>query len=523
MVSVAIGQVLVVSQADSLYHVQLNDSLHWRTALEQLTRDAARKGYFTSSAEVTRTAGDTLFVKFETGQPFFFEAFDHARILPADSLLLVQEKQKLLEQYENNGYPFAVAHLTTYLKNDSILAFRPAIEKGPRIVFDSLVIRSEKPFSEAYFQQYLQLIPGRIYDESKLKRSNQRLRQLPFARSQQAPRVLFREGSASVYLYLEDRPANQFDGVIGFQPDAATGRIVLTGDVDLNLHNALRRGEQLSLRWRRLQESTQSLAAAASLPYLLQTRWGLWGEIDIYRRDSTFSTTELEASAGYLLGSDRFLRAFAERWTSNALSENVQDIDDVSITRYGVKFKQFSLDNIANPSKGYFINAEASAGFKALTTGNENPVTTNHDQFELKLQTNYYLPVSGRFGLGFRADAGTKIDTTLRLNEHYRIGGLNSLRGFDEESIFASSFAIGTVEVRYILDRSSAVFIFYDQGWYERLGEGFQTDTPYGFGAGALIGTANGAFRLVYALGRQQNNPILLRNGKIHFGFVNRF
>jgi outer membrane protein assembly factor BamA len=488
-----------------------------------MTQQAVNEGYLEASAEVTAVRSDSIFIHLNRGERYYVQSSQYDELYSADSTSILAVQRSLLESFENNGYPFAVAHLTAYLLNDSILAFRPEIEKGPRIVFDSLVIRSEKPFSDAYFQQYLQIVPGRDYDESLLRKSARKISELPFARNQQAPRVVFREGKASVYLYLEDRPANRFDGVVGFQPDAATGRIVLTGDVDLSLHNALRRGEQISLRWRRLQESTQSLFAAAALPYLLQTRWGLWGEVDIYRRDSTFATTQLEASAGYLLGADRYLRAFAERWTSNALSGSVENVDDIAITRYGIKFKSFSLDYAPNPRKGYYLETETSAGAKTLTVGEEDPVTTEHDQFELQIRSNFYLPISGRFGLSFRADGGTKLDTTLRLNEHYRIGGLNSIRGFDEESIFASSFGIGTVEVRYLLDRASTVFLFFDQGWFERTAGDYRSDTPFGFGAGALIGTENGAFRLVYALGSQQNNPILLRNGKIHFGFVNRF
>ena len=97
------------------------------------------------------------------------------------------------------------------------------------------------------------------------------------------------------------------------------------------------------------------------------------------------------------------------------------------------------------------------------------------------------------------------------------------MRGFNEESIFASTYAIFTAELKFQLDKSSAVFLFYDQAWYERNDNVYFSDTPFGFGAGALLGTANGSFSIFYALGSEQNNPILLRNGKIHFGFINRF
>ena len=136
---------------------------------------------------------------------------------------------------------------------------------------------------------------------------------------------------------------------------------------------------------------------------------------------------------------------------------------------------------------------------------------------------SYWLPLAKRVSFGLSSMAGFKADKANRFNELYRIGGLGSIRGFDEESIFAQNFAIETAELKYLLDATSAVFLFYDQAWYERSDDVYFNDTPFGFGAGALIGTSSGSFRISYGLGSEQNNPILLRNGKVHFGYINSF
>jgi hemolysin activation/secretion protein len=112
----------------------------------------------------------------------------------------------------------------------------------------------------------------------------------------------------------------------------------------------------------------------------------------------------------------------------------------------------------------------------------------------------------------------------LVLNEVFRIGGLNTLRGFNEESLFASSFVIGTLEWRYVFEKNAAAFLFFDAAYYERnINSGYFKDFPYGFGAGVNFETKAGIFNLAYALGSEQNNPIEIRNAKIHFGFVNFF
>jgi outer membrane protein assembly factor BamA len=431
--------------------------------------------------------------------------------------------RQAIEPFENNGYPFAQAILAAELLNDSTVNFAITIDPGKLITYDSLIIRSKNPFNRNYFSQYLYIKSGRTYSERNLRRIPRLVNDLAFVKLQRMPEVIFSEGRADVYLFLEDQRANRFDGIVGFQPDVETGRPVLTGDLSLALENALRRGEQIEFQWRRLQEQTQNLKLSGSLPYLVNTRLGVWGGVELYRRDSTFTTSDLDIAVGYLLGADRYLRTFAERWSSNALRQGLTSIDNVAIRRYGLAWQFFQNDNRINPMRGYFRTAEVGAGQKELTTVTDEPETSRHAQYSGTLRGSFWIPVAGRFSVIARVNGGFKADSTLRLNEFYRIGGLNTLRGFDEEAIFARNFAIGTLEVKYLLDRTSAFFLFYDQGWYDRTDAGYFSDTPSGFGVGALIGTENSTFRIYYALGREQNNPILVRNGKVHFGFINRF
>ena len=77
-----------------------------------------------------------------------------------------------------------------------------------------------------------------------------------------------------------------------------------------------------------------------------------------------------------------------------------------------------------------------------------------------------------------------------------------------------------TLEYRFLVDQNSHAFAFYDQSIYENNSNGYSADTPFGFGAGFSFGTNIGIFSISYALGKQFDNPIELRNGKVHFGYV---
>ncbi|MBL4667825.1 MAG: BamA/TamA family outer membrane protein, partial [Flavobacteriales bacterium] len=140
------------------------------------------------------------------------------------------------------------------------------------------------------------------------------------------------------------------------------------------------------------------------------------------------------------------------------------------------------------------------------------------------LNIDYYIPITKRSVIKLSSKNGYIFNENLFDNELLRIGGLLTLRGFDEESIFASLYTIETLEYRYILEQNSYLFLFIDGAYYENDGiDKFISDRPFGFGAGMSFETKAGIFSISYAIGKQFDNPIVFRSAKIHFGFVNFF
>lgn len=111
----------------------------------------------------------------------------------------------------------------------------------------------------------------------------------------------------------------------------------------------------------------------------------------------------------------------------------------------------------------------------------------------------------------------------LVLSDLYRVGGLKTLRGFNENNYFVSDFAVYTLEYRYFTDESSYVMLFANQGYvHNKLNNDF-TDWPIGFGTGISFSTRAGIFQFIYALGSAKDQPLNLNLSKIHFGLVSRF
>lgn len=486
--------------------IQEVDSTHWKSYLSE-------KQEFTSITNL-----DSLLT---------LGGFDRreSKILKDNSLpyeVVAEIAERFLQTQDNRGYPFARCAFEPEMSSAGI-SLRLKINRGPRVSIDSLILKSKTGIRAALVEKLLLIKKGDPYNEQQLLRIPERINKIPYLKSTQAPQITFSQKGAKVYLFVEKNAANRFDGMIGFQPDPSTEGTIITGDINLDLQNTLQQGERLQFQWRRLQSEVQELDIGIQFPYLLQTSLGLGGEIEIYRRDSTFSTTRLRGEVVLLGGFEKEIGGFVERWNSNQLGTSL-GVEDISITRYGLRSKFIELDHRLNPLNGIELEIEGSAGIKTRKTFDEfqEAQSIESTQIASKIELKWHKGIIGNLGIGGRIIGEKKWDESLLTNEFFRIGGLNSLRGFNEEGIFTPAYAIASLHLKYRLDTNSGAFVFFDQGWTD--GDEFNPDDrPYGFGAGVNFGTKNGVFSLVYALGSQFNQAILLREAKIHFGFVNLF
>ena len=78
-----------------------------------------------------------------------------------------------------------------------------------------------------------------------------------------------------------------------------------------------------------------------------------------------------------------------------------------------------------------------------------------------------------------------------------------------------SSYLITNLELRYLIDETSNLFIFSDFAWTESKTQELLVNDYYNsFGFGTNISMPNGLLTLIYGLGRKIDNPFLLRTGK---------
>jgi len=108
------------------------------------------------------------------------------------------------------------------------------------------------------------------------------------------------------------------------------------------------------------------------------------------------------------------------------------------------------------------------------------------------------------------------------INELYRFGGINSIRGFNENSLQGNLLTSILTEYRYVLTPSIYIHSIIDYGYYQdRTSDINDRVLGLGFGFGLL--TKNGLLNLVYANGSTKDQTIKFSNSIIHISFKTTF
>jgi outer membrane protein assembly factor BamA len=460
----------------------------------------------------------------------------HKQFFYKDALILMD---RVVSFYEDHGYPFAQIHLDSIKLQSNTVAAVLAVQKKQLIKIDSVEVKGTLKISDQYIYGYLGIRPGDLYNESKIRAISARLKALPFLMEAKPTQVIFVKGKAIVYLYLSRKSANQFNGIIGILPDPA-GKITITGDINLQLQNSFHRAEEIGFHWQHLQPLTENLMLHFSYPYLFKTPFGFDEDFKLFKQDTTYLQTDEKIGIKYLMTGGNYWKVYYENITSSLLSTStlvyqttgLPPYADNVTQLYGIEFKAVNLDYIYNPRSGYELLVNAAAGTKTIS---KNPkldpaiyegLQLNSDEYRASINGSYYIPLSVRSALKLQAQGGYINAPSLLVNDLYRIGGFQVLRGFDEQSIYTSAYSVGTIEFHYLLEQNSFMFVFYDQGWCtETLAStiSYFNDTPFGFGAGMNFQTKAGIFSISYAVGKDLSNPINFGQGKISFGLVNNF
>jgi len=463
-------------------------------------------------------------------------------------------QQQILDYLENNGYPFAKISLDSIVLESGTLMANLKIDKGPLYKIDSIRVYGTAKISVDFLQRYLNIPDGSIYRKEKLQAISRRIMELPYIQEEHPWNLTLLGAGSILNLYLKPKKSSQVDVLLGLLPNndqLTSNKLLVTGEATVNLKNPFGNGESIGLNWQQLQVQSPRLNLYYQQPFLFKSPFGVNFSFDLFKKDSSYININALLGVQYATSATKTGTVFIQSLTSNLLNVDTQQIiathqlpseADISSVNLGVTYEFNNTNYRFNPLRGNELMFTGTAGTKKIRKNDQiakladpsdsafsfnslyDTVKLNSYSFRLKLAAAHYFQVSRGSTIKLAVNGGVFQSPNTFRNEVFQIGGYKLLRGFDEESILASQYAVGTLEYRYLIGQNSFLFSFVDMGWAKNDIPGYSLNHTFlGLGLGIAFETKAGIFNMSYAVGKQDDTNFNLRQSKIHLGYVNFF
>jgi outer membrane protein assembly factor BamA len=561
----------VDSAAGSLKIVhQFKDGQHLQNYIRELPQTLLSKGFLSASLDSFYVDSPKAFIRLFAGQryqwgevvyPAEYKAVLTAingsggrrprvrYINPAEDY-----RTRLLDYFEENGYPFATVAYDSVRLEGNTLSGKIVVEKGSFYKIDSIAQFGSLRMNPKFLHRYLGIPPQSPYQASKLQKIAQRLDELPFALQSQPWQMSMLGTGGVINTYLENRRSNILNVLLGVMPASTQtpgNKVLVTGDVNILLRNSFRQGETMALNWQQIQYQSPRLNLLYQQPYLFGARAGADFYFELFKKDTQFVNLQVRLGMPYEFSLEKAGKVFFhyQQTTVTTIDTNfifinrqLPDLASTGATSLGLDYQVNTTNYRLNPRKGQELGINIAGGLKKITPSQEiidlkNPANPGFDYGSLydSLQLNtyhlrvkamaaHYIPLNGFSVLKLGIQAGLFQSGNYFRNELFQIGGFRLLRGFDEESIFARQYAVATTEYRLISGKNAYFFGFADGGWAQYKDEFQQFSHSYlGTGLGMVLETKNTLINMSWAIGKRNDLPLDLRQSKIHLGLINFF
>lgn len=560
--NIAFGQqrILCIKSSEQLKQntIVFRDSLSAVREINKVLSGWQQAGYLMSNIDSISSKSDTLTAYLHKGEKYKWAHLSSGNMSAADIRKsgisernfrneqisykrLSRLQKRILSYYENNGFPFASIKVDSTENTASGLRAVIKVEKGPLIVFDSVIVNGSAKVKNSYLRDYMGIAKGMPFSQKKVTESTKLLKQLPYLTLKQPTKIYFDRNKAHLMLDIDERKSGQFDFILGVLPNENNKKVLITGEANLHLRNLFSTGKVLNMEWKKFQQFSQVFDGNYTHTRIFGSALDVGIVFNYLKQDTLFTEIKRGVNFGVKLSSRLRLTFFAdvistrldERTATSELYKSFTTLppySDINYTQYGTEMEWNNTDDYFYPKNGFSAKVKCGIGNKNIIE-NENLNSVVYNNVRLRnLQLNYkyvlskYWKTGSRSTLVTRAMGGQVYNENLFQNDLFRVGGLQTIRGFNEQFFFTSLYTILTAEYRFYTDETSYLFAFYDQSYVQRRVLGtFDSDFPSGTGIGISFTTPNGIFNFAYSVGRTSSQPLSLAYSRLHFGFVSRF
>lgn len=424
-------------------------------------------------------------------------------------------KQNINKKFIDKGFAFNRVQSKYLGSRNGIPIVQLTINKNEKRTIDGFVLKGYENPPSRFIKNLKKEFQGKIYDDKNLVAINKQLQNHPFVTLDRPPQSLFTKDSTNIYLFLQKKKVNTFDGIIGFGNDK-TEKFTLNGSLNLNLRNIFNSFESINLFWQRNPDSGQTFNLGTDVPYLFKSNVGLNLNVNIYRQDSTFATVKALPGLYYHLSSRQKLGVRGTFETSAILDSLYTGGKDFTKRGIGLWYQYTKPSDVEIFQ--YQTRVQSNVDFLKANYTEEK---FNQLQYFLSAENNFNI--RGKHYLNINGESAyLNSKNELNTNELFRFGGWNSLRGFNENSLLADFYAFGGAEYRYLVN---------DQAYFDLFGQYGILSNPsldaqiklYSVGFGFKFSLPIGLMSIQISNGSQFGEVFNFKGTKISWGVLSRF
>jgi hypothetical protein len=344
-----------------------------------------------------------------------------------------------LKKMDEKGYAFTKINLAKLkVKGDTLYATLQLEAEKPRIL-NSIVVKygtveETEDFPKGHLAQIHRKYRNKIFNKELVRQIHNDFEKYPFINQLKYPEILFTKDTTKVYVYIEKVRTNTFDGFIGFNNNDSN-KIAFNGYLDLTLQNIIKAGEQFSLYWKSDGNDQKTFRTALELPYILKSPLGLRGQLNIFKQDSTFQNTKTALALSYYLDYDTRLYLGYQ----STVSSDIQNTNNTFISDYKSSYitSELAYSKIDNRSSLFLYRSQISikTGIGTRKTNNLQDNSEINKQFYIDLLAMHTFYLNEKNSINIRSQNYYLKSTNYITNELFRYGGINSIRGFTENSL----------------------------------------------------------------------------------------
>ncbi|RXG27896.1 hypothetical protein SAMN02745246_02995 [Leeuwenhoekiella marinoflava DSM 3653] len=428
-----------------------------------------------------------------------------------------QTLAKLSENEAETGQPLTTFKIINISTSTKTTFAELQVKRKENRDFTNINIKGYTKFPRSFVKHYAKLKTPVLFQKNKILDKTKTLEELDFANFTKTPELQFKKDSTSLYLYIEKKNANIFEGFLGFGSNTDESKLRLDGYLNLDLVNNFNYGEQINLTYKSNGDNQQALDLNTSLPYLCKSPISISAGLNIFRQDSTFSNTAqfLETSLNITANTSISTSLKLEQSTTpQNQTDNTAEAYKKQI--YSATFNYSKTKNSTLKNQPTFLRFTAGSGFRKT----ETQKTTN--QFIANLNAAYTFDISQKHSFYIKSETALLESKNYLNNELFRFGGMNNIRGFKENSLIANLYATLQTEYRYSPSPKIYINTILDAAYYEN-NLNNQEDILYSFGLGTSLLTNAGILKLNLVNGIQNNQRFKLPNSILHLTLIAKF